>query len=300
VDFNSIRGVPLDQVELNFTHEDVPGVGRPGLGDPEKENDILQVRLALFVNLKVSTVFLTYGLSDRVDVSVAVPVVHTSLQGRAQAQIIPFGGPTAVHFFTGTPESPGLSANSATFGASTGIGDVAVRVKANVRSSDRLGIALMGDARLPTGSEADLTGAGHASIRGLAVVSGRFGDFSPHLNVGYLLRGGKDRGDAILATGGFDQPLAEWATMAVDVISEWETGTNSLQLPGTVTFLYPFRRTVEPTNIPGIKDHQVSGSLGFKFRTPGGPLLVTNALVPIRRGGIQASVIWTLGLDFTF
>ena len=300
INFNSLRGVPLDKLILNFTHADVPGTGRPGLGDPEKENDIIQVRLQLYVNLLVSTFFVTYGLGDQVDLSVAVPLVHTSIQGRSEAQIYPFGGPTAVHFFTGTPENPGLTASAATFGSHTGLGDIALRLKANLRRNERFGLSVMADARLPTGSEEDLSGAGHLALRGLAIASGRFGDFAPHLNAGFLLRGGRGRNEAVLLTGGFDQPLAGWATLAVDVLSEWELGRSGLQLPGTVSYLYPFVRTVEPTNIPAMHDHRVNGSLGFKFRTPGGPILVTNALVPLRRGGLQASVTWTLGVDFNF
>jgi hypothetical protein len=297
---SSLRGVPLSNLVLNFTHDDVAGTGRPGLGDPEKENDVLQVRLAMGINLTVTTLFATYGLSDGVDLSVAVPVVHTSLTGRSVAQIFPFGGPTAVHFFTGTPENPGLSANAATFGSSTGIGDIALRVKANLRSDDRLGLAVMADARLPTGSEEDFTGSGHTTVRGLAILSGRFGEFSPHLNVGFMVRRGEGRNDALLATGGFDTPVAEWATLSVDVISEWETGTSALRIPPPVQLIYPFVRTVEPTNIPDIKDHRMSGSLGFKFRTPGGPILVTNALVPLRRGGLQSNIVWTAGIDVNF
>ena len=300
VDFNSLRGVPLDKLLLTFTHEDVPGVGRPGLGDPEKENDVIQVRLQLNVSLLVSTLFATYGLGDHVDLSVAVPLVHTSLQGRADAQIIPFGGPTAVHFFTGTPENPGLSASSATFGSHTGIGDIALRVKASLRHNERLGLSFLADARLPTGSSEQLTGAGHLAFRALAIASGRYGDFSPHLNAGYLYRAGSGLNDAILLTAGFDQPLATWATLAADVLSEWELGKSGLQLPGTVYYLYPFARSVEPTNIPEMRDHRVGGSFGFKFRTPGGPLVVSNVLVPLRRGGLQASVVWTLGLDLSF
>ena len=300
INFNSLRGVPLEKLVLNFTHSDVPGVGRPGLGDPEKENDIIEVRLQLYLNLLVSTFFATYGLGDHLDLSVAIPLVHTSMQGRSQAQIYPFGGPTAVHFFTGTPENPGLTASAAAFGSHTGLGDIALRLKANVRRNERFGVALMADARLPTGSEEDLSGAGHLALRGLAIASGRFGDFSPHLNAGYLWRGGRHRNDAFLLTGGFDQPISGWATLAVDVLSEWEVGPSGLQLPGTVSYLYPFVRTVEPTNIPELRDHRVNGSLGFKFRTPGGPILVTNALVPLRRGGLQASVVWTLGLDLNF
>jgi hypothetical protein len=300
INFSSLRGVPLDELVLNFTHDDVPDTGRPGLGDPEKENDVLQVRLQMNVNLLVSTFFATYGVTDRLDVSVAVPLVHTSLQGRSEAQIIPFGGPTAVHFFTGTPDNPGLSANAATFGSATGMGDLAVRAKFGLRAGELFGLGVMADARLPTGSEEDLTGAGYFTLRGLALASARFGDFASHLNVGLVHRGGSVRNNGFLVTGGFDQPIASWATMAVDVLSEWELGSSGLQLPGTVTILYPFVRTVEPTNIPEIKDHRVNGSFGFKFRTPGGPLLVTNALVPLRRGGLQAGVVWTLGLDVNF
>jgi hypothetical protein len=300
ISFNSLRGIALDELVLNFTHQDVPGVGLPGLGDPEKENDIIQVRLQLYVNLLVSTFFATYGLNDHVDLSVAVPLVHTALQGRSEAQIFPFGGPTAVHFFTGTPENPGLSASASTFGSHTGIGDIALRLKANLRPGERFGISVMGDARLPTGSEEDLSGAGNLALRGLAIASGRFGDFSPHLNLGFLWAGGRQRNNALLLTGGFDQPVARWATLAFDLLSEWELGESSLQLPGRVSFQYPFARTVDPTSIPEMRDHRVNGSLGFKFRTPGGPIVVANALVPLRRGGLQASVVWTLGLDFTF
>jgi hypothetical protein len=300
VKLESLRGVPLSKLVLNFTHDDVEGVGLPGLGDPEKENDILQVRLDMAVNLLVSTFFATYGLNDGLDLSIAVPLVHTSLTGRSTAQIYPFGGPNSVHFFTGTPEEPGLIANAATFGSTTSIGDIALRLKANLRSEERLGLAVMADARLPTGSAADFTGAGHLAFRALAIASGRFGDFSPHVNAGYMVRTGEGRNDALLLTGGFDQPVAEWATLSVDVLSEWETGASALQIPEPVTLIHPFVRTVEPTNIPAMRDHRVSGSLGFKFRTPGGPILVTNALVPLRRGGLQANLVWTVGLDMNF
>ena len=300
LNFNSLRGVPLDKLILNFTHEDVPGTGRPGLGDPEKENDVIQVRLQLYVNLLVSTFFATYGFGDHTDLSIAVPLVHTSMQGRSEAQILPFGGPTAVHFFTGTPEQPGLSASAATFGSHTGIGDIALRIKRTLRRGERFGVSLMADARLPTGSAADLSGSGHLSLRGLLIASGRFGDFSPHLNAGYVWRGGSRRNDGLLLTAGFDQPLSGWATVAADLVSDWEIGKSALELPGTVSFLYPFIRTVEPTNIPEMRDHRVHGSLGFKFRTPGGPILVTNLLVPLRRGGLQSSFVWTFGLDLNF
>jgi hypothetical protein len=296
VAFSSLRGVPLDNLILNFSHQDVPP---PGLGSPPRENDILQVRLQMNVSLLVSTFFATWGVTDGLDLGVAVPLVHTTLQGRSTGEFFPFGIPTS-HFFSGDSLHPVLTANAATFGSSTGIGDIALRMKANLRSTERLGVALMADARLPTGSPDDLTGAGRFALRGLAIASARFGDFSPHLNVGYFLRRGDGSNDALLATGGFDQPVSHWATMAVDLISEWEIGKSALTLPTTVTYTLPVVRTVEPTNIPAMRDHRVDGSFGFKFRTPGGPILTTNALVPLRRGGMQANLVWTLGLDMSF
>lgn len=295
--FRTVRGTPLDGLVLNFTHQDV---GTPGLGDPFLENDVLEIRLALDVNLLVTTLFATYGLTDDVDLGIAVPVVHTSLQGRSVAQVRLFGD-TAVHFFTGTPADPGLIANAATFGSATGIGDIALRLKANLRSDERFGVALMTDARLPTGDERDLLGSGRLALRALAVFSSRFGDFRPHLNLGYVLRTGEGRPDALLATVGFEQPLNAWTTIVTDLLTEWETGQGDLVLPGTVTFQFPFVRSYEPTNIRNMKDHRVSGSLGFKFRvSESGPRLVTNAAVPLRAGGLLPAVMWTLGMEFNF
>lgn len=294
--FSSLRGVPLDELILNFAHDDVDP---PGLGRPVRENDILQVRLDLNVNLLVTTFFTTFGLSDAVDVGVAVPIVHTGLTGRSLGIILPFGIPTS-HFFAGDSANPVLTARASTFGFATGVGDVALRLKANLRSSERFAAAFMGDARLPTGNEDDLTGSGHFGMRGLFLASSRLGSVSPHVNLGYDLRTGQGRSDAILATGGFDQPMSDWATLAVDVITEWQVGSGALRLPEAIHYEYPVERTIVPTNIPNLKDHRAHGSFGMKFRVLGGPILVANALVPLRRGGLESRFVWTLGLDGNF
>ena len=108
----------------------------------------------------------------------------------------------------------------------------------------------LADVRFPTGNENDFQGSGEYAVRGMGIVSARYGNFSPHLNVGYLWRSGKSVTDAFLATAGFDHLMAPWATLAVDVITQWQVGTNPLVLPGTVTFTTPYLRHVQPTNIP--------------------------------------------------
>lgn len=293
--FKRLRGVPIDDLVFNFAHQDV---GAPGLGDPPLESDILEIRLQTNLNLWVATLFATVGVTDGLDFSVAVPVVHTSFQGRSQAQVFPFGA-TAVHFFTGTSAAPGLRATAATFGSATGIGDVTVRLKANFRPDEAFAVALLGDVRLPTGNEEDLLGAGSTAARGIGIVSARFGDFRPHLNLGVGLRGA-GQADVLAATAGFEQPLSTWATLLVDLLGEWEMGDPGPRLPGPTVYQFPFVRTVQPTNIPDIKDNRVAGALGFKFRMTRGPTFVANTLVPLSRGGLQPTITWTTGIEFNF
>jgi hypothetical protein len=298
--FKTLRGVPIDNLTLNFTHENVVGFA-PGdslYGNPTYENDLIQVRMAMYVDVNVASFFMTYGLFDKVDLSVAVPLVNTSFRGRSTAEVIPFAYPTP-HFFGGTQANPILRAATATFGSATGIGDVAGRIKINLANSDRFALAVLGDVRLPTGNEKDLLGAGSTSVRGVAIASARFGQFSPHLNAGYLSRSGSSSNDALLGTIGFDQALSDWATLAADVLSEWQVGTNKLVLPGPVTYQAPVVRTVDRTQIPERRDNRALASLGFKFRA-GPSTIVTNALIPVLKGALEPNVVWTTGLEFNF
>jgi hypothetical protein len=295
--FERLRGVRMDDVEFNFTHEDTPPVD--SLGSPFFENDVIGVRVAMNVNLIVSTFVASYGLVDGVDLSIAVPVVHASVQGTSVATIHPAGYPSP-HRFAGTDSAPVMTAVAGMDGSATGIGDVAARVKVNVTQSNSFGAAILLDGRFPTGDEQNLLGSGKFSGRGLGVVSARFGTLAPHLNVGYVFRDAKQSNNSVIATAGFDNAVAGWATMAFDLLSEWQLGDSKLKIPGPVQYQAPFPHTVNPTNIPAQKDDFLSASVGFKFQTPRGILITTNALFPLRNSGMQPSVVWTAGLEYNF
>src|SRR5437867_1735552 len=213
--FATLRGVSLDGIELTFTHENVTGpvcdsiVGASctPYGVPMLENDVIAVRLALDLDMTVTSFFMSFGLLDRVDVGVVLPIVSTSLHGTSDAEIVPFGGTTAAHFWGGTPANPQLSTS-----------------------------------RLVEGS----------------------------------------------------------ATLAADLVSEFQVGESKLRLAGTVTYDAPFRRMVEPTNIPTERDDQINGSFGFKFATGAGITLVANTQWPLNRGGLRPNLLWTAGLEYNF
>src|SRR5690348_676719 len=306
--FETLRGIRLDGIQMTFTHENVPGPACDSLvgascnpyGVPTHENDVIDLRLALDIEMTVRSFFVSFGLLDRVDVGVVLPIVSTSLRGTSDAQIVPFGGTTAQHFFGGTPANPVLSTSRFVEGSATGIGDIAARVKVNVTRSDRSNFSLLGDVRFPTGSADDLLGSGHVAARALGILSARFGAFTPHANVGYLFRSGDLENSAVLATVGFDHVMAPWASLAVDLVSELQVGESKLTLPGPVTYDLPFRRTIDVTNIPSERDDLINGSFGFKFTTHSGITLVGNTLWPLNRGGLRPNVLWTAGLEYNF
>lgn len=306
--FASLRGVDLHSIDLYFTHENVDFAGCDSIqggncklmGIPLLENDIMQFKLNMDINVEVTSFYATYGLFDNLDVGVVLPLASTTMHGRSDAQIIPFGGPTVAHFFAGTPSDPVLQASRDVDGSAFGLGDIAVRSKWAVRQTDKASLALLADARFATGDEEELLGSGNFAVRGLAILSGRFGNFGPHANAGYIYRGGGAQNDAVLGTLGFDDLVADRVTMAVDLVSEMQVGRSKLVLPAPVQYDYPFKRTIVPTSIPDMADNIVNGSFGFKFAIPNGFTAITNALIPLNRGGLRANVTYTAGLEFAF
>lgn len=309
IQFTSVRGTPMNDLRLNFTSRDVasPCATQPVTCPApvaQSANDIVALNLGIDLNLSVTSAFVTYGLFDRVDVGVVVPLVHTSLVAQSRAEIIPFGtssGGAATTFIGGTPDRPVLAASSAIAGSKTGLGDVAARVKVRLYDDSRTGVSLLGDMRFPTGDEANLLGAGHLSTRVLGVYSSQFGNFAPNAAVGYLHWDTGPINDAVLATLGFDQLVTPWATFALAVVSEFQVGKSYLQLPEPVVITRPFTRTIRPAEIPSSSsDDALSASIGFKLTIPSGAALVVNTLVPMTRGGPRPDFVWTLGVERNF
>jgi hypothetical protein len=308
VPFTTLRGQDLRNLEVLFTHANSDFVGCDSIqggdcsqmGLPLLENEIIRVRLDMTMDVTITSLYATYGLFDNLDVSFVVPLVSTRFTGTSEAQIIPFGGTTATHFFDGTPANPVLSATRAVSGSAFGVGDVAVRSKLLVRQTPKAALALFGDARFATGDESDLLGAGYFSARGAAVITAVFGPFSPHVNAGYLYRNTESASDAILGTVGFDHLMAPNVTLAFDVLSSMQVGPSKFTLPGTVHIDHPFDRDIQPTSIPEMRDNIVDGSLGFKFSHVSGATAIVNALVPLNAGGLRGRKVFTAGLEFGF
>lgn len=308
--FATLRGVDMGDINLVFTHQNVdfPGCSQQFgkdcalYGVPRLENDAMDFHLSMDLDVRVTSLYMTYGLASKFDFSVVVPIVQSEFRGESVAQIRPFGAPgdSAFHYFSGTPTNPVLTAQRQSIGSAAGLGDVALRLKLNFRDAPEGSFAMLVDGRFPTGSKEDLLGSGKFSGRGLLIFNSRFGDFSPHVNAGFLYHANKQQNNAVLGTVGFDQRMSDAFTLAADLVTELQVGDSKLPLPGVVTYDVPFRRTLNPTNIPEIRDDIVNGSFGFKLAPARKTTIVLNTLFPLNRGGLRPNLVYTAGIEYTF
>lgn len=315
---NRLRGMPTDEAAFVFVHEDVDGNGV--LGNIPFEADVISVQMGLDVSANIFALFATYGLTDNLDVGVALPLVSVSIEGTARAAI---DGRTftqsgaAVHLFGGDVQNPILTAEEDYSESASGIGDVSVRMKYRFPVEAAYGLAALLDVRLPTGNDEDFLGTGSLGV-GLSLIgSAKIGDFAPHANLGYRYRGsdsdstgatsGDFNRDAISVVLGFDQQLINGLTFALDFLGDFNLGDDPLDLlPGSIEIVEErnggrVAREVELSNVPdGGADQTLSLSVGARFAFSERLQVLGNVLVPLNNGGLRSNVVPTVGAALTF
>ena len=290
--YKELRGVPLSDLELTFTHDPGPG---GVVGDVPLENDLIGVRTDLELSLLVASAFLSYGVSDKLDIGVSLPFVQADLYGETFAQVDVFGNPTRPFHNFGTAQ-PSLTANATAEGSASGLGDISARIKYNLRRSATSGAALLADVRLPTGDDENFLGTGDAQVRLMGIASMRRGNTTPHVNAGILAATGDVDSNALLAVVGFDHLFSRQVTFAAELMGRFEVGEQKLVLPEGVETVGV--GTVELSNIPDMRDHVVDASVGVKFSPIPDASVVANVLVPLNSGGMRPSALWTVGLQY--
>ncbi len=216
--FGSLDGIGLDSGQMGFVFH------APSSLQPQFGNDVLQESLAYRLQRDTGTFSLVYGVTDRFDIGVAVPIVHLQAEGQVTAQIFRApGSDPATHYFDvypATPESaPGCATSSidvptlVRFGqplpdttsqnvpfdmvqldsrtvyrrcSANGLGDVIVHGRYRFAALGVQGFGASVDVRLPTGNKDELLGTGATRTTAAIVWSARVGRrFAPHASVGY-------------------------------------------------------------------------------------------------------------------
>ncbi|HVN81526.1 MAG TPA: hypothetical protein VMW38_21230 [Terriglobia bacterium] len=306
--YDSIDGIPLNNVPAVFTHDDA--IELNGRQDLVTTNNSIEIKVDQF------TIFSSIGLTNRLDLSVAVPILRTEMNVTSYDYIQRIGttDPKTHFFANGQPGSPGYYGNFRAFsnsGSASGIGDVTVRLFGTAHRWEHAGLAIGLDVRAPSGDEKNFLGSGTVGIKPFGAYSYTYNRFSPHINLGYqwngksILAGNPLTGtkehlpNQFLYTFGADVGMVRWMTLAVDLLGQRVIDAPSI-FPETFTAL------TGGTTWPNIGfQHNSSfninnGAIGLKVN-PGGNLLFNfNVLLKLDNGGLRDKITPLLGVTYTF
>ena len=238
--FSTIDGLNLHNIPAVFSH--VPDTGPGGVAEPY-EADVIRTSNNVNLNMDQTLLYGTVGLTDRIDFSVAIPIVSVRMGATSDAQIIRVSGPSFVANGTTIPNPHEFDASGAqtntysSTGSAAGIGDVTFRIKAGLFSTDKFRVAAALDVRAATGDSRKFLGSGATGVKPfIAVSAGK--RYSPHVNLGYQWNG-----QSILAGNLTGTTIAEDSSGNVTIQNGAATKGS---LPGQ--FFYSFGADMGVTN----------------------------------------------------
>lgn len=235
--------------------------------------------LSLRLQTAATIGFANVGLTDWLDLGVAVPIVWMKLEGER------------VDNFRGR-ETLQASASATV----TGLADVAVRAKAKLGGRSASGLALGAEVRLPTGNRDDLLGAGEATYRGLVIGTVEGAHLAVSGNAGYSTGGianQVDYGVSVTAA------VAPRLTLSGELFGRAVDGVGELQ---RVFLPHPTIAGVRTLRLGTTGDdlRTLAAVAGLKWNITGAWLLNANVLVPMGSRGLRADVAPAVALEYAF
>src|SRR5260370_22751770 len=264
---------------------------------------------------------MTLGITNGVDVSVAIPIQEVKMSIVSDATIIDNSG-SGTHAFNTRPGCGSVvnmtnclnQSFSNTSGAS-GIGDIVLRVKGAVWKGERAGLAIGTDVRLPTGDSLNFLGAGAVGVKPFVVWSYR-ARVAPHFGAGFEANG-SSRVAGDISTGskerlpgqftysaGADVWLNKRVTAAFDVLgqtvfqSQRLIATKYTEL-GACIIAYP-NCTDPPVKTPNMDPdlaqstrniNVLNASVGFKLKLVANLLATADVLFKTNNRGTRSQTI---------
>ena len=287
---------------------------------PFFEGDVIQASLRLKAASDTVVFFANYGLTDRWDAGVAVPVVRIELDAEIDADILRLSTSSngRIHTFV----SGDASASRRTYrqsGSSTGLGDIQLRTKYRVLGSGTAALAVGADVRLPTGDADQLLSAGPQTKVFVAGSSGTE-RFAQHVNIGYTVAAGELPAvqtasgvvpgehavpDEFNYVGGVEFVASPRLTLIGDVLGRTLRGLSRLQLATRAfeaTQPDGARQTFEFSELAPRSGHVtvLLGAVGAKYNVFGNLLLSANVLFPLNDTGLRTKLGTSVGIDYAF
>lgn len=236
-------------------------------------------RLQLEIDADTFTIFASYGLTDRLDIGSAVPIVALRLSGE---RVNVYRG-AVFQQATGSAEV-------------TGLADIALRAKYNFFQTQHVGFAANADVRLPTGDADQLLGAGKAAVRVGAIVSFERNRVGGHVTAGAAAGGVSESVD-------YGAAVVVAATPTFNLVGEvFGHRLSALARIGEATARHPSIPNVETTRILPIRTgtNTTLALVGGKWNIARTWLLSANVLFPLTDTGLTGRPTPSIALDYTF
>jgi hypothetical protein len=323
-DFDMADAVNLRSFGAVFTHEPEPTIcatipTTPCLnGEPIYTRDIVATQNRIDIKVHQVTLVGTYGLSDKLDVSIALPILDVRVGMTSNATIFNFEPAPVNHTFapiTNNPRETYISPSNAILtnsGSTAGIGDLRLRGKyvAWRDAKEKSAVAVGLDLRLPTGDAYNFLGSGTWGLRPFVIYS-YSARVSPHASAGF-----EGNGNSVLAgtvtsqpvtkaalpevftySAGADASIRRWLGLSADYIGTSLLNASRLE-PSTFTDydgqnhanISTFVSTVNQANI----------SLGGKVRPVARLLITGNVLFRLNDEGLHFKPSPLIGVSYVF
>lgn len=250
------------------------------LEETQKNTNMLQLDFDVNVKSNLFSFYGTYGITDRWDISLLIPVLQVQLDVDSTARILNrtktrgTGGKTL-----GFSLDSGDVLEDSVSGASTGLGDILLRNKYHVLTSPWIDFSMALDVSLQTGDDDELLGTGRTSIKPFCIFSKSINRFTPHFNMGYEFNSGSEGKDRILYTTGTDYGFGKGNnhfSLAFDIIGSHKTEKST------------------------IGNDIIDFSTGVKWSPRLGILAFFNIQTPLNDAGLRADWIPTAGYELNF
>lgn len=217
--FQNFEGHDLSGIQVELGHVDLnaPGVdvciGGPPGACYTFERDHVEVELDIDLQVRALALYADYGLTDRIDVGIIVPMVRTELDVVADAHVHTddtsrFLVGRVLHAFD-PAGLDGDAPHSEAHDRATGLGDVLLRGKYALYAGEQLSLSVVSHLRLPTGDYKNLAGTGRWGGRTALLASSLFrlgeqSTISPHVNLAFDLNNTIEGTDQLQLTAGLD------------------------------------------------------------------------------------------------
>ena len=301
--FDTVEGLDLRKIPAVFTHDSAQLLGG--------RQDVVTTLNSIDATVSQFTMFITVGVTDRFDVSVAAPIVATSLTVVSDATIQRLGTTNPLtHFFRQSNGDVGNRRVFTAVGSASGLGDLTVRLKSTIRQRNSTGVAVGLDIRLPTGDEMNLLGTGAAGLQPFAIVSATYQKISPHANIGYqwngpsILAGNPATGtsadfpDQATYAVGADVSANSRLTLAFDVLGRHLINAERL---GQDEFHALDGKSVYPNIVFSRQSfNEISGAVGVKINVLDRLLVDANLLFALDDHGVRDRVTPLVGFEYSF